>query len=592
MRTSGYLSRAWLIFFLSIAIILITAQACRKMDKPKEQTADLLRERFFAIQPNTHPLVAAIAASIKRQDVKRDLVPGVVRKAGMPVWDKAKISSSSISARNGEGDQVFIPFVMEDEQRTKAILSVKLEGEDTLYSMVYGTRYHQYGFDSSGNDGRWSAPELFTAFALFDNDIYGHDEFYINDSRLLGTSTDTFGSYSGNVKIENIDPQLSGRLQNPSGTILVLVTFMICVNDPGGRASSAEASAKAARFPVPCYNVSYFSETVVFNLDENYPSGGYYEGGGGGGSPIFCPGCNWEDTNPCEEQDPMMPQEPCDEGWQPTLNAQPEPFDPYRYDSVKVSSEIEDSFPCIYQLLKEDLYDVNKLTQIGMHDIFTVNQYNHTYFQLDYSLCGTGISGAAHDQPTRIVLNGQQHFIDTISLNPCWLKQASRESIVATIVHETIHAYILWCFADYQRYQGYQQGWTIDSNYLRDNFSIYWAKYKNRPWDASFQHQVIADNYLTYIASVIYTWGNNNAPTALRQWVAKQLAAGGLQSTSAWGSATGLTDTCTINQVLYWGKKFHDAPGTSIGYTGGTPCRQTDFSFRDSLQMIRGDSCQ
>jgi len=591
MRTSSYHSRVRLIFFLSILLLLITAEACRKMDKPEEQAPDLLRERFFTIQPNTDPLVTAIAASIKRQDTKRDLVPTVVRKAGMPVWNKAKVSSNGASARNGDGgEQVFIPFVMEDEQRTKAILSVKLEGEDTLYSMIYGTRYSQYGFDSSVNDGRWTARELFAAFALFDHDIYNHDEFYINDSRLIGSPTDTFGSFSANVKIEEV--AANGRLQSPSGTILVLVTFVMCVNDPEGRVTSDKASAKDGRFPAPCYNATYFSETVAFNLDENAPSGGYYEGAGGGGSPVFCAGCNWEDTNPCEEQDPMMPQVPCDEGWQPTLNAQPEPFDPYRYDSVKIADEIEDSFPCIAQLLREDLYDVNKLTQIGMHDIFTVNQYNHTYFQLDQRLCGTNISGATNENPTRIMLNGQQHFIDTISLNPCWLRQASRESIVATIVHETIHAYILWCFSDYQRYQGYQQGWTIDSNYLRDNFSIYWAKYKNRPWDAGFQHQVIADKYLTYMASVIYTWGNSDAPASLRQWVAKQLAASGLQSTSAWGSATGLTDTCTINQVVYWGKKFHHSPGTAVGYGGGTPCRQTDFSFRDSLQMIRGDSCQ
>lgn len=592
MRTSFNRSLTLLACFLLLAASFLVFESCRKMDRPKDDIPDLLRSKFFNIKAGTDPLVIAIASSVKRQDEQRNLVPKLTGKAGFPAWGKAKISRpgrADISGRIDETAHVFIPFVQDDEQQTKAILAVKLQGEDTLYSMIYGKRYAGYGFDSSANDGSWNASELFTAFALFDHDIYGHDEFYLKDSRILGAAADTFGSFSANIKIEEIDNEYSGRLQNPSGTIRVLVTFVICITDPEARM----ASNSSGRFPNPCYNASYYSDVVTFNLDENIPGGGFFDQGGGGGDGTdLCPGCSWEDTNPCEQQDPNQPQGFCDDGWTPTFHAQPENFDPYRYDSVKISSEIEDSFPCVYKIISEDLYDINKLTQIGMHDIFTVNQYNHTYFKLDYSLCGTNKTGAANPFPKKIMINGQQHFIDTISLNPCWLEKASRESVVATIVHETIHAYILWCISDYRRYGGWQQGYTVTAEYLQEKFPLHWQKMVNEPWNDTLQHAAMAAGFIDYMADVIYTWGNPNAPMELRQWVAKTLAKGGLQETSAWGHAPGLTDTCTINQVIQWGRKFHDVPGMATGFNGGAPCRTTYYSFRDSLQMVRADSCQ
>ncbi len=76
-----------------------------------------MRKKFFTIKPGTDPTVAAIAASVKRQDDKRNLVKKLANKAGYPLWDKAKITNGNPYAPKsgavGDEDeqQVFIPFV-------------------------------------------------------------------------------------------------------------------------------------------------------------------------------------------------------------------------------------------------------------------------------------------------------------------------------------------------------------------------------------------------------------------------------------------------------------------------------------------------
>jgi hypothetical protein len=598
MRTIRNQPLVLLVLSLLLIAGFVAIEACRKMDRPSQAQPELLQEKFFSIKPGTDATVIALVDKIKRQNAIRGFVPRLIKKAGMPVWEKAEITRSTTSSSNRlsaeEEQQVFIPFVVDSVQQTKAILAVKLEGDDTLFRMLYTTQYQQDGFDTTVTPGIWSAQEVFAVFTYFDNAIYGHTKFNIRDSRIMGTSTDTITN-DALYEIYSIHREAS-RISNPVARIIrpivTYITYIHCGYCPG-RMSNGDQQGRSFM----CCNPSYEMHPVVFWINDEEGGGeyGWFDipnNGGGSGDPTPCPGCDWAETNPCLEPDPNAPQVPCNDDWQPVPNAVDELFDVNQFDSVRIATEIEDSFPCVAKILSEDLYDINKIAQKGLREVFTVNQYNHTYFQLDYNLCGTNITGAANDHPDRIMLNGQQHFIDTISLNPCWLKQASRESVVATVVHETIHAYILWCFADYQRYTGSQPGYTIDSFFLRDNFSIYWEAYKNRPWDATFQHTVMANKFIGYMADVIYRWGNSSAPTALRQWVAETLAKGGLQGTSAWGQATGMTDTCTINQVVYWGKKFHDAPGSSTGFTGGSPCRTTYYNFRDSLQMMRADSCQ
>lgn len=192
-----------LIVLLSAGLLFVIIESCRKMDKP--QTADSEKEKFFRTDPNTDPLVKAIAANIRRQDNKRNLTGKLIRKAGFPAWDKAQISKAGHQSRITEGEQqVFIPFFNEEEEETKAVLAVKINATDTLFTMVYGAGYRQYGFDTATNSGRWSARDVFGVFTYFDHLLFNRTAFHVNSSRLLGAATDTITPRSVTVYMDTM----------------------------------------------------------------------------------------------------------------------------------------------------------------------------------------------------------------------------------------------------------------------------------------------------------------------------------------------------------------------------------------------------
>lgn len=559
---------------------------------------ELIREKFFSVQSGTDPIVIALAEKIKRQDSKYNFVPSVVKKAGYPVWHKAKVATSGGQLnRVADGElQVFIPFVVDSIQQTRAVLTVKIDDADTVFRILYSNQYATGGFDTTENGGMWSAQETFAVFTMFDKDIYGHTKFKVYDSRLLGTATDTIGTSPVTAAITDISSTRQGQQISARGMITVWITYVVCeVCLP---ARNAAPAGRLSDF-IFCCNPSYHLVGTLYWIDDDpLPGGGgWWDGGGGGGGcgePCApCPGCDWTQDNPCINPDPNMPQVPCDDQWRPVTENVPDPFDVNKFDSVGVSDEIRDSFPCVYEIIKDDLWDINKTIQIGFHDFFSVNQYNHIFFKLDYSMCGAGdtVNGETSPYPTRMMINGNQHFIDTISLNPCFLARASREAIVGTIIHESIHAYIEWCLKDYERYGGTQPGYTIDSFYLKEHFPLHWDYIKKKQYSHAPDHDQMVNDLVNYIASEIYTWGNPNAPTPLRQFVASNIAKIGLHKTSAWGQAGPLLDTCSIIAVDHWSNNFRTAiPGSNIQY-GGPDCGYTFPNFRDSLQMLRGDSC-
>lgn len=565
-----------LIFLLSLTVLIVffVIHACRKLDRRSNLVIDQ-KERFFRTSASTNPTVAAIASKIKRQDARSNYVPYLIKHAGFPVWDKAKVTlGSNASARQAaEGVQeVFIPFVIDSLQQTKAILTVKLENGDTSFRMLYNTQYAQDGFDTSATPGIWSAQETFAAFTTFDYEIYGHKQFKVYDSRIFGTATDTTGSIPNIWTIENVSEQPQGRL---SRLITIHITYIYC-------------NICYARMSVdgPCCNPEYVQQAVMYWIeDPEFGPGGWWEEGGGGGGSCGdacspCPGCDWSQTNPCEEQDPNAPQVPCDDQWQPVTNAVAEPFDPYKYDSIRVDNEILDSFPCVYQLLTQDLKEANKIVQLQYFNLFALSQKNHTYFKLRYSLCGTDTNATTQDPPIYRVIAGQVHFIDTIALNPCFLKNASKEAIAGVILHEMIHAYINYCFNEYR-------GGRMDSTYLIQHFPLHWQKFKGRAFDHTNDHEIMANTYIDSMARVIFQLSDTAAPLALRQWVTKEIAKGGLSETSAWGSHSSLLDTCTIAAVEFWSQHMKITSG-GIALPG---CTLTYPNFRDSLQLTPIDSC-
>ncbi|HEX2631128.1 MAG TPA: hypothetical protein VHM26_19070, partial [Chitinophagaceae bacterium] len=511
------------------------------MDKPR--IADLQKEKFFRIAPNTDPLVKAIAANIQRQDTKRNLTGKLISKAGFPIWDKAQISKAGYQSRITEGEQqVFIPFINEEEEETKAVLAVKINATDTLFTMVYGSNYRQYGFDSTNNDGSWSARKVFGVFTYFDHLLFNRNAFQVSNSQLLGAATDTITGQPAIVYLDTVSSS-QGRLFSPNpGTIIVYITYVYC-QYPGGR-----TAFPSSRMVFPnCYNATYTQQQVTFHLDENAPGGGYFDGDGGGGDGgVICMGCSWEDVNPCN-LDPMAPQEPCHDDWQPVENAQPEPYDPYNSDSVRISDVIRDSFPCLYSFLKDSLPNANMIAQLAGTDLFSDSAYMHLDFDTSQVVTGPAQATGLTYPKFSLINGGRIHYKATIKLNPWHLKHASKELMIATIIHESMHAIFKLRWWEYQLWLNptTRGDITTDSTYIKTHFPLHWNYMNGSPFTATQQHEIMATDYFQKFEDAMRPWYNPNAGTAIRDSVIKALGYGGLYETDAWKMLPSMgMDTC------------------------------------------------
>lgn len=194
-----------------------------------------------------------------------------------------------------------------------------------------------------------------------------------------------------------------------------------------------------------------------------------------------------------------------------------EAFDPSIYDSIRYDNDLRDSFPCIWHLLKDTLFNANQTVQSVLYDNFSIGQYNHTYFKVDWTMLSNSPAVAytnSFGNPSTI--NDKSHWTDTILLNPYFLRRASKKAVIATALHEMLHAYINWCFHEYVKATPDGSG-SIDSFYLKYYFPLHWQFFMNRPQDffadtTHMSHQIMATNYINRIASVIYTFSNRNVP--------------------------------------------------------------------------------
>jgi hypothetical protein len=548
MRKMSLSRSAILLLLLSAGLSFIIIESCRKMDKQATPASNLQKEKFFRIHPGTDPLVNTIAQNIRRQDEKRNLVSKIVDKAGFPVWEKAVVNKITSQARVTQNEQqVFIPIVNEDDRETRAILAVKLNGEDTLFTMVYAAAYRQYGFDSTANNDNWSALDVFAAFTYFDHTIFDRTGYYLSDSRLLGTTEDTISNQPATIYIENIGTEAQGRLQrsNP-GTIVIYITYVHCDYPSGQKTASFNSRVVGPN----CYNATYVQHQVNFTLDENLPGGGYFESGGGGGPDSYmCIGCNWEDTNPCDT-DPNLPMAPCDDDWQPIPNAVDEPFNPDLYDSVGVTDALEEAYPCVAALINDSLKDANWLAQIAGSEVFHDSAYMH--LQFDTSTVNTTVS--QHPATTivgdtaGIDIAGNTHFTATITLNGWFLRNATRNAIINSIIHESMHAIFTMRWAQYQAWLHSGLG-SIDSNYIKSHFPIHWSYIMQRPPgpNEEQQHIIMGTDYLDKFLTIGRPFYNPAASPALRDSVLTAMALHGLYKTSMWSLLPSMgRDTCKI----------------------------------------------
>lgn len=549
---------AGLAIVLSICTIsFFLINACRKTDHSKEERSDSATiDKFFQLKAGTDPTVAAIAASIKRQDMQRHFVPKLAKQAGFALWDRAKVMTKSPE----DGQQLFIPFALEDKKQTKAMLIVKINGLDTLYHLLYASQARQYGFSST--DKGWNAKDIFHAFILFDNEIFGHKKFKVKENRLLGT-TDP----DNIIAITGVTKPVEARLQT-IWEITVTMTYAVCHSCGQQQRGTAVNSSMSN-----CCNAEYFEVPVTYYFDDADDDnwGWYTPGGYEGGAGAPCPGCSWEDTNPCELDEQGYAVGFCDEDWSPETNVEPEVYDPYDADTVKASTYLRDSFPCTYSFIIDSMTNANVLAQLAGTDVFDDDAFMHLSFDTSaVNTTSTQPSGITIPGPVWVAPNGFTHYKATIKLNPWHLKHSTREYIVSTIVHECLHAIFKLRWGQYQSWLTHGDT-PYDSTFIKTHFPLHWYYITGQtaPLTTVQDHELMAAEYAQKHNDIVKTYYNPSALRAARDSAVKAMGYGGLHQTSAWKHLPAIgIDTCKYKAIQIAAEQAATGNLTAPGCSG------------------------
>lgn len=365
--------------------------ACRKLETKPSTTIPTHRDRlhqFFNIPPSTHPTVKKISETIKKQNDRGHFIENFIDDQGYLIWHKARVfpAPPNVQARlgGGSGDSTWIlPIVKENTERVSGFLACLPKGGDSVLFRLFDATTYRYHFGDTDSAGI-EAKTLAMLTMSLEQSVFGHEVFKILDTALLD---DDHGNQVRYVK-----------LQEPQARVVLLATWYVCytvwVVDNEGQVVGCppgDETCNDGQSELICetYNVWGFDD-----LDEGHGggsgSGGWGTGGGGDINGGWTNPCREIETIPgtytgtaCESGGPL--------GWVSYDFEDENDFNPLDYDSVRISDDLRDSFPCIAALIEDTLFDINRKVQISMYDHFTVNQYNHTYFKVDWTMnCGSG----------------------------------------------------------------------------------------------------------------------------------------------------------------------------------------------------------
>lgn len=313
--------------------------ACRKTDRmanPGIQKEKTNTENFFTIPSGTDPRVKSIAEHMKKQNETLKFADALIKNAGYPRWEKAKIySTANLNTLLTEGENpedttvIYVPFTLDNA--TSAILTIAINlfsSGDTAYNIIYPQHYKVYGFDTTLPRNSWNSRQVFTTFADFDRDIFGTDEYIINDGRIFG--------------MEETDTMYAKRMESGWGTDVFSYnceSWGFLISSIEQRTSQVVSNIVIVPGPNPDFIIEVCTATYLgmgggdfFEGDPNpfaYP-GPIGSGGGGNGAPG-----GLQDLSNIP-QCPVAPRmategpnlDPCAPGWVPIPITTPPPTEP------------------------------------------------------------------------------------------------------------------------------------------------------------------------------------------------------------------------------------------------------------------------
>lgn len=345
--------RRYLLAVLLLFSVLLLFFACRRTELQPHVQNEIIQQndqygRFFNVPASSSAEAKAIAAAVKKQNEKFNFLFSVIKSAGYPVWDKAKVinyNNGTISAKQSSdpvtGEVVYVPFVLDSGNTTNAVMAVRLNDPDTTYRLLYARNYRRFGYDTT-NHTKWNARNVFNLFSTFDYTVFGHTKFLIKDDSLFKPRTDsshvvlTLKNYLG----QNVAGRTSSMAED-------CTEYTECefYDDGGGGGSGGGGMARTNDIYVNC--VGYTICNGGGGGGSGDPTGGgdtgggwtgtgdgtgnpYNLGNGGGGNPNNPSsggggGGGWYDgsgnPNPCPTNGPFKTQRvapnDCGPGWMP-----------------------------------------------------------------------------------------------------------------------------------------------------------------------------------------------------------------------------------------------------------------------------------
>lgn len=546
-----------------IFLCLLVFFACKKIDQPKpslsKNTSPI--DRFFTAPADAPDEIKAIAKALKLQNDRHGYLSDVVKKAGYPVWDKARIvnlSNEEVTGKSmnaGDSEIVYIPFVLDSANYVNSLLAVKMDQSDTVFRMLYASNYRKFGYDTT-NHSKWSARDVFNIFASFEYSVFGHEKFLILDSNLFKPQNDSLAVIA--TRTNSSSTQRSAKASTYA--VEECGTWQVCSFQTEDFLV-AKATSDPCMYIKICTTYYYGGDSGSSGSDtggwigtgngSGDPAGGTGGGGTGGGSSGWYAGGG----NPClrvtvtQKTSVPTPVDGCGSGWVPVgSGGGAATFNPYVADTVVIDTSVTNNFPCVQKIIDSlaQYSNVNALAQVALYTVFGVNKNIHLTFKADASLPRSLDGDTGADSAYQIGTN----FYCTIRLNSWLLSNSTKEYIAATIIHESIHAYI-----DFMQYQ-YFNIHAIDSTTFKNMFPLFWPPRSSNgsfyPTGNTTQHNVMAASLIQIMADALTSlYPNPNISTAMRDSIYRSLSWGGLNQTVVWANKT---DTCDILAINFLAK--------------------------------------
>jgi hypothetical protein len=251
-------------------------------------------------------------------------------------------------------------------------------------------------------------------------------------------------------------------------------------------------------------------------------------------------------------------------------------YNPNYSDRIRIKDFIRDSCPRLFNFLEES--SLNLVAQLANYNLFQDPIYSHLEFDIDYLSGEHGPAAIIKKGSSFIDGNGITHYATTIVLNEYFLRHATMEYMISVMVHKLMYVGFNLRWTQYQ-----SQNSSIDSNYMKSHFPIFWYQTNGSVTPSLSQQQVLevmATEYITLQQDIVRPYFNKAAPIAVRDTVLKALAYAGLQQTMVWKQLPSMgVDTCKYLGIIIAAQRSSTGDLMPVGCPGYIYNYNTDLKM-------------